>query len=123
MEVNFEQFKACVQRFIFEKVAPTLTESADRFALGFAHGAIEKRIEEMIPQLEVFGVAKDGKVDVDALERLVEHGFKATEGGKVCFEVPSMRLALSRLMGQVSCETCPKMAFTMRDWIEFRRML
>ena len=123
MEVTFEQFKACVQRYLFEKVAPALTESADRFALGFAHGASEQRIDGMMPQLEVFGVAKDGKVDIEALERLVEHGFKATEGGKVCFEVPSMRLALARLMGQASCEACPKMTFTMRDWVEFRRLL
>lgn len=102
MKITKEKFKQCIQRYVFESVAPSMT-SLSQFVIGFAYAQMEGELDK---RLEAFGIIGDDKmVDMEHIERLVQQGFKASQG-KV--EIPVFGHTIT-----VKPE----------DWMAFKRMM
>lgn len=102
MKITKDKFRQCLQRYVFETIAPSMN-SLSQFAIGFAYGQME---EDLDKKLESFGVVGDDNlVDMEQVDRLVQHGFKASHG-KV--EIP--------VFGHV-------ITFKPEDWATFKRLM
>ncbi len=104
MKIQTDKFKETLQKYVFEHVIPTVEGGGARFFLGAGYGIMESKLGEKLAMAGL--LCDDGKsVDVDALERAITHGFKASDG-KASFSV----------FGH-------KFTFRESDWNTFKRML
>ena len=77
MKVNPKVFKANVQKFVTERIAPSLDSDLQRFVLGFALGG-DKAYERLTsnPMAKMLGLIDEkGDVDVDELDKCFRGGF------------------------------------------------
>lgn len=100
MKVTKEKFRQCIQRYVFETIAPSMS-SLSQFAIGFAYAKMEGELDK---HLESFGIIGDDKmVDMEHVERLIQQGFRASQG-KV--EIPVFGHTIT---------------FKPEDWMAFKR--
>lgn len=102
MKITKEKFRQCLQRYVFETIAPSMN-SLSQFIIGAGYAQMENDLDK---RLEAFGiVGEDGMVDMDKVDRLVQHGFKASQGR---VEIP--------ILGH-------KITLKPEDWMSFKRVM
>lgn len=91
MKISISEFKSAVASFEAD-IITQFKKNANKFAMGVAFGAAERRIDDMVkPFLD-----EDGNVDVDMMRERINTGLAAS-GGKLVIE-PQIDTAL-RFLG------------------------
>lgn len=103
MKITEERLRKALQKYVFETVIPSVGGAGTQWLLGAGYALMEDRVGALLKDAGLFG--EDGTVELDALDRAVAHGFKAS-GGKASFS----------LFGH-------KLTFIQEDWNNFKRSL
>lgn len=103
MKISEERLRKALQKYVFETVIPSVGGAGTQWLLGAGYALMEDRVGALLKDAGLFG--EDGSMELEALERAVAHGFKAS-GGKASFS----------LFGH-------KLTFAQEDWNEFKKSL
>lgn len=126
MKISTEKFLEEMRGFLRENFDSQLKEKKPRFVVGMLLNAMTSQtvglladffpgLKMLVPLATASGVLKDGEIDVDCLEHILEGGFKMSDN-----EVP-ISFRLPEFLDENKTEV--GMIFTPRVWEMFKRRL